>query len=493
MDDVRQVVSTCSHQPECIALSELAHTVDEPLYVVGGAVRDLLMGRPPADWDFAGPSAIDVAHRFAERNNTRVVMLHEDQPTARVPVPTGDDTHEMFDFCDLRAETLEDDLRQRDFTINAIAYNLREPGLIDPLGGADDVRNRLIRTAERANLEDDPLRCLRAYRFFAQLGFTIEHTTREWIAGFAHLLEDAAGERIGAELYELMYPPRVAEAFELMDEDGVLAHVLPELEEGRDMPQPSYHHLDVRDHILETVAQMEKLIEDPVDALPASFDRLEAYLMREQVPPLLIMAALMHDIGKPRSFSREDGRIRFIGHDKRSAQMAEEILGRLAWPSEIRRPIVAFCRNHLRPFSLANRGQDGEIEDENTEQFVTLRAIRRMFREVEPHELGFILLALADSRACRGPAVSHDFQVEVELILDDMVQRYYEYKQQQQYEPLLTGQDLIDEGYTPGPMFSEILDAVEDAHIADEIHTKSQALQIARTIADEYRTDHKEE
>ncbi|MFO7947540.1 MAG: HD domain-containing protein [Armatimonadota bacterium] len=496
MDDVRRVLSTLSHNPLCIAVAQLARSLDEPLYIVGGAVRDLLLGHPVADWDFAGPGAMDVAAKFAENNDARVVTLHEDQPTARVPVHVGDDEYELYDFCELRGDALEDDLRKRDFTINAIAYDLRDPALIDPLGGIQDIRDNLIRAVNHENLQADPLRCLRAYRFHSQIGFEIDPQSRQWIRGVAPRLQDMAGQRIGSELYGLMYPPRVAETLELMDEDGVLAHVLPEIEEGRDMPQPSFHHLNVRDHILETARQMERLILDPTDALPASYRRLEEYLMGDEIPPMLIMAALMHDIGKPRTFSRgEDGRIHFYEHHSQSAQMAQEILTRFAWPTEVRQPVVSFAEQHMRPFDLAGRGQDGEVEDEHTEAFITMSAIRRMFREVAPHELGLVMLALADSRACRGPAVSAQYQLEVELILDDMVYRYYEYRRKQRYQPLLTGQDLIKAGYEPGPIFSEILEAVKDAHISNEIDTKDQALEIARRIAsaDEIEQEQKED
>ncbi len=285
-------------------------------------------------------------------------------------------------------------------------------------------------------------------------------------------------------MHKLFYPPRVAETLDMMDQDGVLAVILPELEEGCDMPQPSLHHLDVRDHILASVAEMEKLIMDPTGALAASHDELEEYLTRCEIPPMLLMAALLHDIGKPRCFTQdEDGRIRFKGHGKVGAQVAREILGRFAWSMEVRRTVASFTHHHLRPLELAGRGQDGIIEQEHSEQFVTMSAIRRLFREVEPHELGLMLLAIADSRAAMGPAATPQYQTEIELILDDMLRRYLDYKKQQAREPLLTGKDLIAAGYEPGAIFGEILRAVEDAHMDGEITTKEQALELARRVA----------
>ncbi len=485
MPDLRRIMSQCSFDPFCRVLVEMAHNAAEPLYLVGGAVRDIVMGRQIRDWDFAGTAATQFAEQFAARMNSRPVMLHEDQPTVRVPV-RGDpgEPYLLFDFCRLRAETIQQDLAARDFSINAIAYNLRRPELMDPCGGMEDIRSGTIRALGPQNLQADPLRCLRAYRLAAELGFAIHEQTRQWIRLYAAELGGIPGQRIGDELHKLLYPPRVAETLALMDEDGVLAVILPELEEGRDMPQPAFHHLDVRSHILASVSEMERLILDPVGALPASLDELEQYLTRSDVPPMLLMAALLHDIGKPRCFTRDpDRRIRFKGHGDVGAEMARDILSRFAWPAEIRRTVAAFTRHHLRPFMLADPGQDGVIEDERSESFVTMSAIRRLFREVAPHEIGFLLLAIADSRASRGPAVTDRYQVEVELILDDMLRRYLQYMREQARPPLLTGQDLLDAGYQPGPVFSEILRAVEDARADGQISTRQQALDLARDIA----------
>ncbi len=487
MPDLDRLVRYCNAAPACRALVQLAQDVSAPLYLVGGAVRDLLLGRPLRDWDFAGRTAMEFARKFAEAQSSKVIMLHEDQPTARVPVGQGEGGCTLLDFCDLRADGIESDLAARDFSINAIAYDLAEPELIDPLGGVDDIRAGIIRALGHDNLHADPLRCLRAYRLAAELGFTIAERTREWIRALAPELSEVAGQRIGDELYKLLYPPRVSETIAMMDQDGVLAVILPELEEGRGMPQPSLHHLDVRAHSLAAVTEMEKLIIDPTGALPGSHDELEEYLTRTEVPPLLLMAALLHDIGKPRCFTREaGGRIRFKGHGKVGAAMVREMLRRFAWPAEVRRTVAAFTQHHLRPLELAGRGQDGVIEQEHSEQFVTMSAIRRLFREVEPHELGLVVLAIADSRAATGPAATPQHQTEVEFILDDMLHRYLAYQQQQAREPLLTGQDLIAAGYQPGPLFSEMLRAVEDARTDGEVRTKQQALELARRVAQDH-------
>ena len=487
MDILQTILSSCNVAPFCRTLLQMAHDADEPLYLAGGAVRELLAGREPSDWDFTSAGAMQLADSFAKANATGVIILHEDQPTARVAVwDENSQCRAIFDFSQLRGDTIQDDLAARDFSINAIACNMTAPEILDPLGGTEDLRNSIIRAPAAENLAADPLRCLRAYRFMAQLGFTIEPQTRVWLRQYAAGLNGVAGQRIGYELRKLLYPPRVSETLAAMDEDGVLAIVFPELEEGRDMPQPAMHHLNVRDHILESVAEMEALIIDPTGALPASFEQLEEYLTRTDVPPMLLMAALLHDIGKPRCFTRDDtGRIRFKGHGEVGAEMARQILQRFAWPKELRRTVAIFVHYHLRPLLLAAMHQDGEVEDEHTESTITMSALRRLFRLVEPDVPGFAALAIADSRAAMGPAVTPQYQTEVELILDDMVRRYFEYQREQKHarQPLLTGKDLIAAGYEPGPLFSEILEAVADAHADGEIHTRQEALQVAHRVA----------
>ncbi len=487
VDHLRTILNSCSSDPFCRTLLQMARDADEPLYLAGGAIRDLLAGREVSDWDFTGTAAMQFAHSFAQANATGAIVLHEDQPTARVAVwDEKSRRHTIFDFCQLRGQSIQDDLAARDFSINAIACNMTEPEIVDPLGGGEDLHNGIIRALGAENLAADPLRCLRAYRLMAELGFTIEPQTRAWIRQCAAGLDDVAGQRIGYELRKLLYPPRVSETLAAMDEDRLLAVVFPELEEGRDMPQPAMHHLNVRDHILESVAQMEALIIDPTGALPASFEQLEEYLTRTDVPPMLLMAALLHDIGKPRCFTRDEtGRIRFKGHGEVGAEMARKILRRFAWPKELRRTVAVFVHHHLRPLLLAAMHQDGEVEDEHTESTITMSALRRLFRLVEPHVPGFAALAIADSRAAMGPAVTPQYQTEVELILDDMVRRYFEYqgKQKEARQPLLTGKDLIAAGYEPGPLFSEILEAVQDAHADGEISSTQQALELARRVA----------
>ncbi len=485
--DIRRIISHRSFDEACRNLLQMAHTSERPLYLVGGAVRDVLLDRPVRDWDIAGENALDFAAEFARTQNARQVIIHEQHPTARVPVRnprTG--THTLFDFCDLRAKGIRDDLADRDFTLNAIAIDLRTLELIDPLEGAGDIGRRTVRGIGRRNLADDPLRCVRAYRMAAELGFDIDSETREWIRQECAGLGRVASERIGEEMYKLIRPPNVSAMIDAMDADGVLALVLPELEEGRGMEQPPIHHLTVRDHSLEAMRQMEAMLVSPEDALPALHRRLENYLSQPLVAETLLMAALLHDIGKPACYETANGQMSFRGHSQIGAHMADEILKRWAWPSESRRIIVSLINAHLKPFQLSDLMQLPTSRDRRVDEIISLAAIRRLFRVVVPHEMGLILVALADSRAARGEGSTESLQVELEFVFDDLLRRYYGWQSEDSYEPILNGIDLIAAGYEAGPMFSVILDQVDDAHLEGYVETKEDALRMAENIAEDY-------
>lgn len=460
---------------------------DEPLYVVGGALRDAFVGREPLDLDFAGPGAIEIARRFAAANRAHMVMLHETPPIARVPVYMPGATQAfILDFCALRAPTIEADLAARDFTINAVALNLYDFALLDPTGGLDDLRAGIVRAPGASAFAADPVRCVRAYRFCAALGFRLEEQTREWLRAAAPGIAHVEGQRVGDELLRLLDTARVGRTIREMDGDGVLSHLLPELEEGRAMDQPGFHHLSVHAHAIEALCAMEALLNGPETLLPRSAAIVGEYLRQPRVRPLLLMAALLHDVGKPACRTREpEGRIRFTGHPVVGATIAARILQRLAWPARIRDAVVALVAHHMRVFDLAGLAIDGDSAPDDIGRTISMGAIRRMFRQVHGHEPGLMLMALADSHASRGPAKHAGYDDALAIVCDQMLRGYIEYTTFQAPEPLLTGRDLIAAGFAPGPIFSTLLQAVEDSRSEGNVSNKQQALDLARRLARE--------
>lgn len=448
------------------------------LYLVGGAVRDVLLGRPVQDWDLLTADAPPLAAALAETLGMRAVLLHEEVPTYRL-VLKGE-PRRYLDLVSLRAPTLEQDLQARDFSLNAIAYDPLMDELHDPCGGLADVQQRLIRTLSRANLQSDPLRSLRAYRFHTELGFCLDEQTRQWLRETAGLIGNVAGERVGEELLKTLTPPRAAETLRLMDEDGLLRHLLPELEPMRGVQQGGFHHLDVWGHTLEVVANLEQIVLEPQHFFPTSIALVNEYLQHPRKPGVLLLTALLHDIGKPQCQVRDErGWWRFFHHDEAGAQMADQIARRLALRRADTDTLTRLIHNHLRPLQLANMRlpRDGRLPTE-----ITLSALRRLFRETHREGIGLLLLGLADAQGCRGPATVPGYHEQLAMVLDEMLTRYAQWRAQKAERPLLTGQDLINAGFAPGPRFGEVLEAIEDAYADDLIQNREQALALAKTL-----------
>ncbi|RUM89473.1 MAG: polynucleotide adenylyltransferase [Thermodesulfatator sp.] len=456
----------------------------ERIFLTGGAVRDLLLGRPVKDLDLTVLSRApeDLARELAQALGWALVPLHEDFGVYRV-------TREGYtlDVTGLRpgARTLEEDLRLRDFTLNALAVALSEAlerppeawPLIDPCGGLSDLWARRLRAPDRRNLLEDPLRLLRAYRFFAQDYGEIEPETRGWICETAPELLRVAAERIAAELLLVLETPRAAKAFSLMDSDGVFPVLFPELEEGRGVPQPDYHHLDVLGHGLETLHQLEEILREPSRYLPPEIPVEEALSEKEALWALKL-SALFHDAGKSRTFApagTRAPRITFYEHERVSVEMFEAWAERLRLPKSLIKRAARLIRHHMRPFFLLELAE---------EERLTPRAKRRLLRDVPDYPLLF-LLALADALSARGPASEPDTARRLSALFEDLHRFAQEVLAPAERERLLTGHDLIALGLKPGPIFRKILEAVEEARVEGLVKDREQALAFVQACLQE--------
>ncbi|MEN6545505.1 MAG: HD domain-containing protein [Armatimonadia bacterium] len=463
--------------PARVAIEQAAASLGVPLYVVGGAVRDALLSRRVDDWDLATPAAGPLAQAIAAATGAHLVVLHEDTQTCRLVLHEGEPLH--YDLVSFRAPDLAADLRARDFSFNALAWDIARNTLIDPASGLSDLQSGTIRALGLANLHGDPLRCLRAYRFYSQFGFEIESQTRDWLGQVSPEFPRVAGERLGQEFLKTLQPGRAAAALRLMDADGVLGQLLPEIEPMRGVEQGGFHHLDVWGHTLEVVASLEDILLAPQDFLPNNTEALAAYLSRRDLPATLLFTALLHDFAKPECRCQDErGWWRFFDHDRVGAHVAHRIARRLRLRREVTETTTRLIRNHLRPLQLANLRlpQPGHEPQE-----ITMSALRRLFRETHPDGIGLLLLALADASGCRGPATAGDYHAKLAPVLDEMLTRYLHWRNTQPLRPLLSGQDLIEAGYQPAPWFGQVLAAVEDAHADELVHTKAEALKFAAT------------
>ena len=454
------------------------------LYVVGGAARDVLLGREVGDWDLVGHGVIDIARHFAEEHDLRAVVLHEDLPTVRVILTPGDPTG-FLDFVELRAPTIEQDLRRRDFTINALAWDIRGADeLIDPTGGLDDARRGVVRAPGREVLESDPLRVLRAFRFAAQLNFDFGPDTAEWLAELAPRVSDVAGERIGQEMVKLFAAPHAADAVQAAEDVGALGALLPALERMRGVQQGGYHHLDVLGHTLLALHEAERAINEPELFLPRAADAVRAWVRDAGNRAAVRMATLFHDVGKPACRTEDEGRTRFLGHADASAATFLEHARRWSLPTHLRRQVVRMIRLHMRPLELANSGLKAEAEGRDPGSIITLSAIRRLMRDAAPGGVGLLLVAVGDRSACRGPASQMEQRGRLYEIFDEMLVRYFEWVREQRERPrLVDGGALMKEfGLPEGPLIGELLDVIAEAYEDREIRTRDEALALAREI-----------
>ena len=462
-----------------------------PVYLVGGAVRDALLGQISYDLDFATPGgAVELAFRVGDALGAPAFVLDGERDIGRVVLPNREG---VLDFARFRRDTLEGDLNSRDFTINAMALPagaLDRNHLVDPCGGLDDLRASVIRLTHETSIADDPVRALRALRIAARLDFRLTPETAQAVQNAAPSLRDVSPERARDELLKLLQTERPHEGVGQMDALGVLDVVLPEVAALRAVAQPPPHHEPVLAHTISVLRWLVE-VEDAVvhgkeatapslaearEALAPYAPNLAEHLAREAVGgvdgrTLLRLGGLFHDVGKARTLSvDEDGRIRFFGHDKEGAALAVYRLRRLHLSNEVVRTVQSMVAAHMRPLFL------------NQAEKVTRRAVYRFFRDAGEAGVDVGLLTLADHLATYdGPGEGEEWAGLLDVVGRLFRHYFEEYEETVAPPPLLDGNELMDAlDLRPGPEVGRLLAAIEEAQAAGEVNTKEEALALAR-------------
>ena len=469
-----------SNYPEAVlqTLCDCASARGHDIYLVGGALRDLLINVVSVDLDFAVTTgAIDFVQEVRGRLGTgSVVILDEHNDTARLVLEEL-----SLDVAGFRkgALTIEEDLVKRDFTINSLAVSLedlvqpdKEVEVIDPLGGFIDLKLKVVRACPGC-FEDDPLRLLRAYRFGAQLDFMIEDQTREQIRAKSALIETVAAERISFELELIMATNRAYRALKAMQDTELLSLLIPELYDGAGVDQPPFHHLDVMEHNLVTLEFVERIIDQPVIYFPRGYSLVDEVAGDSLALSALKWAALFHDIGKPaaRKVNVDKKRtITFYNHDEQGAALAQQVAERWKWSRRKTRRVISLIAMHMHPFHLNNVMQNQEE--------VSSRALHKICKRAGENLYPLFLLAMADSLAGQGPEKPARIEEELEQLFIEVARFYRETLLPAEASPkLLTGHDLIATfNLPPGPEIGRLLEAVEAAAIDGEIATRDEAL-----------------
>ncbi|GMV33358.1 MAG: HD domain-containing protein [Chloroflexi bacterium CFX1] len=472
---------------------------DEEIYLVGGAVRDLLTSRPSPDFDFAAPSnGISLARSVANALRADFMPLDDKRDTGRVVIRNADDSFTYLDFAAYRGASLEEDLRDRDFTINALALNLKDMTVIDPMNGAGDIRAKIIRACSPDSMSHDPVRVLRGVRQAAAFGFTIDKSTREWMKSAAHKIENVSIERIRDEIFKILGGPKAGASIRALDMLGALTHVMPELSKMKGVAQSPPHIHDVWTHTLAVLDQLDGLLSilgpgfdaETTSDLFMGLVSLKIGRYREKIAErlakplnptrphrsLLFLAALYHDVCKPDTRSiDETGRVRFFDHDVKGAEVVAE-RGRFFHLSgdEIAR-LKVIVRNHMRFHFFADR-----LENEN--QSPSRKAIYRFFRDSGGAGVDLVLLALADARGTRGSDLTQETWAANLDIARILLENYWERPAEVVNPPrLLDGDDLMKElSLQPGKVVGRLLEAIRENQASGKINDREQALEFAR-------------
>lgn len=458
-----------------------------PVWVVGGTVRDKLLGRPTPDLDLACANAEAAAKTLARAWRAAFVPLDEKTGVYRVVPKDGG----QVDVAELQGGAIEDDLARRDFTVNAMAEPLAGGALVDPRGGQKDLKKRLLRTENEAILRDDPLRLLRAFRLAAQLNFQVEAETLAKISKLRQLVRRPAGERLQSELLLLLAVPGCSSRLKEMDACGLLTALFEELEPSRKCAVDYYGEGGVMTHSLDTASRADFLLHNLDSVFPELAPGLADAGKRT---PLLILAALLHDVAKPETARQVDGRLRFFGHDVLGAKRVEAILKRLRFPTDSIRLVSAAVGNHLRPGHLAMAPE------------VTEKAVYRFYRDLGEHALPTLLVCWADhasyvdettlrkalktARAPMGeglarvkPAAAHKTIRHLQLI-SYLLQRGLDADKKALPDRLVNGHDVMKAGVKPGPKVGELLEKVREAQAEGKVKNRKEALAFLKKLAD---------
>jgi len=440
-------------------------------YLAGGCVRDLLLHREPADYDVAtSATPAQVMEIFPETYAVGaqfgVVLVPEPQasvpsvfaPLGPVREATGENhQHTLGDDHTIEVATfrsdlsysdgrhpdavrfsldLREDVARRDFTINGMMLDPISGEVLDFVGGRKDLEAGIIRAIgdPERRFAEDKLRMLRAVRFAARFGYEIEPATQAAILRHAHEIQLVSRERVRDELTRMLTEGHARPAFLLLDETGLLKEVLPEVSAMKGVEQPPEFHPE-GDVFVHTLLLLENL--------------------PQPCPPTLAWGALLHDVGKPATFRVAPDRIRFDNHVDVGVKIAEDICARLRFSNDDTRQVLALVDNHMR-FSHATRMSQS-----------TLRKFMRL-----PGFDQHLALHRADSLASHGNLATYEF----------VRQKFFATPpQQMRPAPLITGDDLIAAGYSPGPRFREILEAVEDAQLEGRLTSHDAALDFVKS------------
>ena len=456
--DTKEIGEEILNDPILSKLSILSKERGIPIFLVGGYIRDLILGTHRKDYDFALPKEASSFIPMIEE----ALQLHffkigkEEIHTITYRMIKKDMSIDLTLF---QGKTIEEDLQRRDFTINTTAFSLRDETFHIVRGALEDIRNRVIRAVSTQSIDQDPLRMLRAIRYFCTLdGFVMDVELKEEIPLKKEKIEKIPGERIKMELDQILLSPRPEVGMRCLYELGLLFILMPELKDLENLGQNDHHHLDVLSH---TLLMIKKIIW----ALQWIAQRGREISLSQEDWLSLYYTVLFHDIGKQDTYSKDEkGNVHFYHHEAFSCQRAERMMERVRFSKPMKNKILRLIQHHMRILNLSRETKE--------------TALKRLVNQMAEETPLLVILALADMEASRGI-----LSLQIDEVVEGHSLRILDlFKEKEIVHPpfLITGHDVMAMGYASGPKVGQILNFIREKQVEGEIKTREEALEILK-------------
>ena len=473
------------------ALVEVAQKEGYQLYLVGGFLRDALLGKSCKDADFVSTKASELAKLVARQTGSKPVLIDRKFGTVRlIPSVQPDGIGEpcVVDLSPLRGSSIVDDLYQRDFTINSLAFDISAWGtdsgthLLDPLGGIRDLEAGRLRACSQSSLSDDPLRILRAYRLVSAYGLNLPDQTRKSILQACHRLNQVAVERIRDEMMLILSAASSVSILRMLDEDGVLKLLLPECVGMRNLRQNDSKHLDVWQHSLSALEALEFILSNIQELLGGYADDASAILTQKLAgerrrQTSLKLGVLLHNIGKPgRTSLGKKGAMHFYAHQAAGSELAASLCTRLRLSNKEINFVSQLVRQHIRSIHLFRLTP------------TPTQALARFFR-LGPELFWPLLLLFASDYMAAQESISMGAHLQpLRQRIGGWLDFYYEQLKPREMEPpIVNGNDLMKCLHlSPGPMVGRLLNALAELQWEGRISTQQEALDHAARLSKQW-------
>lgn len=439
---------------------------DVQCYVVGGYVRDILTenNSPDRDLIVCAENVEDFSKKLAEKLNARFIELDSENKIYRLVFP---DKVNYIDITKPVEDDFEKDIKRRDLTINAVAFDLNDNKFVDLVGGMEDIKNGKIKGISEKNFEDDPLRLLRVFRFFSKTGFEIVPELLTLVKKLCGRINEPAKERINIELLKMFEGKYCDKALQLMDDCGLLVELFPVFNDVKKIPLNSHHHLDLFHHSIETVRQIQLIYENSIDEVK-EYLNVQKYAGVKEVA-FLKLSGFLHDIGKPECWTIDEDtqRHRFIKHDEVGSKAVVPILRELKFSKKQIEYVSILIKYHIYPSGMISAPD------------VTEKAVMKYYRKMDGYVIDNIILAMADRLSARGEAITEETVENNINALTRLLNNYLECRKNiKPLEKLLDGIEIMELlNIKQGKELGKIISELKEAQLSGIVNDKNEAVR----------------